>query len=259
MCRHLAWMATDGAGPASLHDLVLAAPHSLQVQAWAPRHQRFGTVNVDGYGVGWYVPDRDEPVRFRRAQPIWTDASFASLAPAVTTTAALAAVRSATQGFAASDETCCAPFTHGRWLFSHNGRVDGLVSHRDLLDDAVWEVPDVRAPVDSAVVFGVALRAWLDGAGLGEGLAHAVSTVRSRVGPAGVARLSLLATDGTALAGTTCGEALVVRRDGRGTVLASEPTDDEPGWQELPPGCLVVADPGGVRVTPLAEPTEETA
>ena len=118
MCRHLAWLGP----PRTLQDLVVDQPHSLYQQSWAPRRQRHGTVNVDGFGVGWYAPDREQPVRYRRGQPIWTDASFASLAPTVASRCVLAAVRSATPG-TAPDESAAAPFTHGRWLFSHNGRL----------------------------------------------------------------------------------------------------------------------------------------
>src|SRR4051794_41263874 len=68
--------------------------HSLFEQSWAPARQRHGTVNADGFGVGWYV-DREAPVRYRRAQPIWTDAPFASLAPPIATRRALAALPAA--------------------------------------------------------------------------------------------------------------------------------------------------------------------
>lgn len=264
MCRHLAYLAAPGARQRSLHELVLGAPYSLQRQAHAPRRQRHGTVNADGYGVGWYVPGRPEPVRFRRAQPIWSDASFASLAPTVTTSAALAAVRDATPGYAATDESCVAPFTAGRWLFSHNGRVDGLLPQRWRLSADAAGVHDVQAPVDSAVVFGFALTAWLDGAELGEGLVAALDAAIDAGDDPGAARLTLLATDGERLAGTTWGEDLVVRVDAAGAVLASEPDDDGPGWRDVPPGSLVVVDPGGVEVTPLpaaagAGHTEESA
>ena len=118
MCRHLAYLGT----PITLHDLIAAPPHSLFRQSWAPRRQRHGVVNADGFGAGWYVPDRVDPVRYRRAQPIWTDASFASLAPTIASPCILAAVRSATLGHG-QDEACVAPFLHQRWLFSHNGRI----------------------------------------------------------------------------------------------------------------------------------------
>ena len=127
MCRHLAYLGA----PRSLEALVMDPPHSLYEQSWAPRRQRHGTVNVDGFGAGWYV-DRAAPVRYRRAQPIWTDASFASLAPTISTGCAVAAVRSATAGTSA-DEAAAAPFTHDRWLFSHNGRLHDWATARKAL------------------------------------------------------------------------------------------------------------------------------
>src|SRR5918992_2859505 len=118
MCRHLAYLGR----PVTLEELVTAPPYSLVRQSWAPRMQRHGTVNADGFGVGWYAAVRPEPVRYRRAQAVWTDASFASLAPTISASCVLAAVRSATPGFG-HDESCAPPFTHGTWLYSHNGRL----------------------------------------------------------------------------------------------------------------------------------------
>ncbi|PJT50014.1 class II glutamine amidotransferase, partial [Streptomyces albidoflavus] len=72
MCRHLAYV-----GPAlPLGELVSAPEHSLFRQSWAPRHQRYGTVNADGFGLGWYAPGDPVPARYRRAGPIWADPSF---------------------------------------------------------------------------------------------------------------------------------------------------------------------------------------
>ena len=60
------------------------------------------------------------PPGYRRAVPIWADASFADLARVTRTRALLAAVRSATDG-TAQGEAAAAPFAAGPWLFSHNG------------------------------------------------------------------------------------------------------------------------------------------
>src|SRR5207302_1117196 len=62
--------------PASLRSVLIDPPHGLYRQAWAPRRQRHGTVNADGFGVGWYAPDDPDPARYRRAVPIWGDESF---------------------------------------------------------------------------------------------------------------------------------------------------------------------------------------
>ncbi|MFD8810583.1 class II glutamine amidotransferase, partial [Streptomyces sp. NPDC059627] len=69
MCRHLACL-----GPEEPLGRILVEPeHSLYRQSWAPRRQRYGTVNADGFGVGWYAPDDPQPARYRRAGPIWAE------------------------------------------------------------------------------------------------------------------------------------------------------------------------------------------
>jgi glutamine amidotransferase len=258
VCRHLAYLGT----PRSLQSLVVDPPHSLFEQSWAPARQRHGTVNADGFGVGWYVdrtavphpepplppPPGDldgVPVRYRRAQPIWTDASFASLAPTIATTCAVAAVRSATAG-TSLDESAAAPFTHGRWLFSHNGRLHDWDAARAALWNAAADVPDTRAGVDSALLFGLALAQWRAGAGLAEGLEHAARAVSDHGG----GRLTMLASDGCSVAGLVAGEPMHVSVGPGGTVVASEPLDDGP-WREIPDLSVVQVAAGGLTEHPL--------
>ncbi|MCK9893266.1 ergothioneine biosynthesis protein EgtC [Frankia sp. AgB32] len=120
MCRHLAWIGA----PRTLARLTLERPHSLLRQSWAPRQMRYGTINADGFGAGWYAPElRAAPARVRRAVPMWTDASYASMAGVIASGCVLAAVRSATVGMPV-EESATAPFTDGTRLLSHNGRVD---------------------------------------------------------------------------------------------------------------------------------------
>jgi gamma-glutamyl hercynylcysteine S-oxide hydrolase len=241
MCRHLAYLGS----PRTLEELVQGPPHSLYEQSWAPQRQRHGTVNVDGFGVGWYV-DRAAPVRYRRAQPIWTDASFASLAPTISTTCAVAAVRSATVGMSA-DEAAAAPFTHDRWLFSHNGRIDDWSTARKALLAQAADVPDTRVGVDSALLFGLALARWQAGASLADGLADTARSVLAHGG----GRLTVLAADGSALAGVVVAEPLYVHASASGTFLAAEPHDDDPGWRELADLSVVHIDGAGLTETPL--------
>jgi glutamine amidotransferase len=245
MCRHLAYV-----GPwRSVHDLVVAPPHSLHTQSWAPRRQRHGTVNVDGFGAGWYVESRPEPVRYRRAQPIWTDASFASLAPTVGSTCLLAAVRSATPG-TTPDEAAAAPYTHGRWLFSPNGALEDWSTARKVLAAEAADVADARTGVDSALLFGLAVARWQGGEGLRAGLAGAVRDVLG----CGGGRLTVLACHGNALAGVVVGEPMWLRddtRSGGGVTVASEPHDDDPAWRELADRTLVEATPAGATETLL--------
>lgn len=242
MCRHLAYLGP----PATLEKLLLAPSHSLLRQAWAPRRQRYGTVNADGFGVGWYLPDRAQPVRYRRAQPLWSDASFASLAPTIASGCLLAAVRSASPG-CGPDESCAAPFTHQRWLLSHNGRLADWPAARKAFADRTYDIPEAAAPVDSALLFGLAVIRWTAGVPLAAGLAAAVRDLQT----AGGGRLTALATDGARIAGTCVGEPMfVLSRDG-GVVVASEPYDDDSGWIELPDQTVIGVDADGVTVTPI--------
>ena len=55
MCRHLAYLGPAGSRSASSSS---SPPHGLYRQSWAPRRQRHGTVNADGFGVGWYADGR---------------------------------------------------------------------------------------------------------------------------------------------------------------------------------------------------------
>src|SRR6516165_5740142 len=110
MCRHLAYLGP----PATLRALLLDPPHGLGTQAWAPRRQWHGTMNVDGFGVGWYAEGDPVPARYRQAGPIWADPSLADLARVTRTRALLAAVRSATDG-TDRGAAAAAPYAIGRW------------------------------------------------------------------------------------------------------------------------------------------------
>ncbi|MFD1052224.1 ergothioneine biosynthesis protein EgtC, partial [Kibdelosporangium lantanae] len=58
MCRHLGYI-----GPAMpISTLVLDPEHSLLRQSWAPTDMRHGgTINADGFGVGWFTPPATDP------------------------------------------------------------------------------------------------------------------------------------------------------------------------------------------------------
>ncbi|WDZ83064.1 ergothioneine biosynthesis protein EgtC [Micromonospora cathayae] len=246
MCRHLAYLGP----PVTLRALLFDPPHSLVRQSWAPRDMRGGgTVNADGFGVGWY-PDGAAPVRYRSAQPIWSDPALPGLADATVTGAVLAAVRSATVGMPVH-AGAAAPFAEGRWLFSHNGVVRGWPDSVTELAAGlpVRDLLTLDAPTDSALLWALVrhrLRAGAPPAGA------VADTVRSVLAAAPGSRLNLLLTDGRTAVASTAGHALSVRADTDAVLLASEPYDDDPAWRPVPDGSLVEATPAGVRVTPLA-------
>ncbi|MFC4560779.1 ergothioneine biosynthesis protein EgtC [Nocardiopsis mangrovi] len=245
MCRHLAYLGA----PVGLHDLLFGPPHALHVQSYAPREQAHGTVNADGFGVGWYDPGHAAPLRYRRAMPIWGDSSFADAARVIRSGCVVAAVRDATPGFGA-DESCAQPFRGDTWLFSHNGAVadDGALADR-LTTPLPAGVLDARTPVDSAPLFAHAMRLWRKGEPLGSALAAVVREARD----CSAGRYNLLAADGERLAATASGDTFYTLRRPGGVWIASEPLDDDPAWQRVPDGHLVTADRTGTAITAIDE------
>jgi glutamine amidotransferase len=230
LCRHLAWLGA----PRTVASLVLEHPHGLLQQSYAPRRQRRGLMNADGWGVGFFADGRPEPVRWRSPRPLWAEASFASVAPILSSGAVLAAVRSATVGMPL-DERAAAPFTDGRWLLSHNGRVD-----RGVLP----ATHDAESVCDSAVL---AAHVFAQGADKVDRVVREVA----ELDPA--ATLSLLLTDGSSITAVTWGDPASYLVEPDGIVVASEPWDDDPRWVDVPDRHLIRASADGVAVTSLED------
>lgn len=233
MCRHQAWLGA----PRSVAALVLEPEHGLLRQSYQPRRQAHGLMNADGWGVGFFVPGFAEPVRWRSSRPLWSAASFASVAPVLESGAVLAAVRSATPGMPL-DETACAPFTDGHWLVSHNGVVDRA---------ALPARHDAESVCDSAVLAAHVLA---------EGAARVGATVLAVAERDPAARLSLLLADGDQVLGVSWGDPLSYLVEPDGIVVASEPWDDDDRWVDVPDRHLLHATPDGVTVEPLSAPRE---
>ena len=218
MCRHLGWLGE----PRSVSSLVLEPTYGLLVQSYAPRRQKHGLMNADGWGVGFYSPDLPDggPCRWRSAAPLWGDASFASVAPALHSGCIVAAVRSASIGMPI-EPSASAPFTDGTWLLSHNGLVD-----RAVLPTA----SNVESTVDSARLAALIFERGLDA--LGDTIVEVAAADPN-------ARLNILAANGSRMLATAWGDTLSVLRRDDGVALASEPYDDDPDWQEIPDRHLV--------------------
>ena len=226
MCRHLGWLGRETA----VSSLVLDPPQGLRVQSYAPRRQKHGLMNADGWGVGFF--DGATPRRWRSAAPLWGDVSFDSIAPALRSHCVVAAVRSATVGMPI-EASATAPFTDGQWLLSHNGVIDRHV----LPPSAAAE-----SSCDSALLAALVFERGLDA--LGQTIAD--------VGVADPnARLNILAANGSRLLATTWGDTLSILRRNDGVVLASEPYDDQPGWEDVPDRHLIEVTAEQLTMTAL--------
>lgn len=254
MCRHLAYIGPE----ISLAELLLDQPNSLYRQSWAPQDMRGGgTMNADGFGIGWYLPHRRdesdedrEPIRYRRAVPIWADETLPPLARVTRSGAVLAAVRSATAGMPVT-EPACAPFGGGRWLFSLNGRVQGWPGSVAKLAERlpVTDLLTMDAPTDSALLWALVRDRLRSGLSVGDALAEVVAEVSAA---APESRLNLLLTDGEEVAATAVTHALWVRHSDGAIAVSSERWDTEdPAWTPVPDGHLLVGSVQKLDITNL--------
>lgn len=258
MCRHFGYLGE----PVPLAALVLQPQHSLVVQAATPKDMRGGgSLNADGFGLGWFVPDSGpsgagprsaSASRYRRPVPIWQDAAFAELARYTVASAVLGAVRNATVGMPVA-EAACAPFTDGRWLFSLNGRIAGWpdsavglagqLSGRELLTmDALTDAALLWALLKTRLAASVLDPAEV----LGELVADVLAAAPG-------SRLNTLLTDGHRIYATTVTHSLWYRHTADGVLVASEAFEDDPGWVPVADSQLLRADRSGVQLHELPE------
>ncbi|MGH1563003.1 class II glutamine amidotransferase [Mumia sp. DW29H23] len=151
MCR---WLAYSGS-PVLLEDLLYRPEHSLIVQSM---HATMGaeTTNGDGFGVGWYGV-RDTPGVFRSTEPAWNDRNLRDIAGSIAASHVFAHIRAAIGS--PVQQTNCHPFRHDRWLFMHNGFIDGYAAiKRDLAFAVAPELfPHIEGTTDTEMLFYLAL------------------------------------------------------------------------------------------------------
>ncbi|MFE7800464.1 ergothioneine biosynthesis protein EgtC [Nocardia sp. NPDC057440] len=267
MCRQLGYLGPQ----VRVGDMLTLGAHSLRTQAWAPNDmRRGGTINADGFGVAWWRDGDDDSVtvsRYRNSAPIWTDPAVEEVLPQLESWAVLAAVRSATVGMPI-ERSACAPFTHGRWAFSHNGMVPDwrrtLAAVAAEFDSAAAELGgelfaptqllEAESATDSATLWVILRGLLATGAPDGEwGAAPAALSllVSAVLAHAPESRLNFLLGDGAQLWATTWHHSLSALVTDDFAILSSEPFDDDPRWQPIPDRSLVTARPGALSVDPL--------
>ena len=156
MCR---WIAYRGEAT-YLEDLVFRPANSLVDQSL--RCQKGVTrTNGDGFGIGWYG-SREEPGLFREVLPAWNDINLQALTRQIRSELFFAHVRAST-----GTETSrfnCHPFSHGRWLFMHNGQIGEYEKCRrrleSLLSDEFFD--QRQGSTDSELFFLLMLQNGLD-------------------------------------------------------------------------------------------------
>lgn len=121
MCRFLCYTGS----PMMLADLLYRPGHSLILQSYKSRERR-EPLNGDGFGVGWYQPEISQtPCVFTSLTPAWSNRNLQRLSEHVKSPCFFAHVRAASPGMQVA-EANCHPFQFGRYLWMHNGTVEGF-------------------------------------------------------------------------------------------------------------------------------------
>lgn len=255
MCRFLAYQGV----PVFLDQFVSAPCHSLVHQSIHATEAKTGT-NGDGFGLGWYG-DRPEPGLYREIRPAWSDENLLSIARQVRSSLFFAHVRAATG--TASTRANCHPFSHGRWLFMHNGQIGGYAQIKRRLEALI---PDHlygarTGTTDSEALFLIAL------ARIEAGMEPVLAMSSALADAATLMRTHQIAEPLRFAAGLSDGETIYAFRWSSDSkpptlyyceqpdhvVVASEPVDERRDcWRAVPANACVVAHRGTVRVKDMA-------
>lgn len=259
MCRMAGYVGV----PRTLDVLLYEAEHALQEQAYAPREQLHGTVNVDGTGVAWWPEGAREPLRYATTLPPWSDENLLTLAPSLRTRSMLAAVRGATPGIGGG-RAAVAPFVLSGLAIAHNGWLGGFREHvaPRLVADLPARWVGALDVLSDSLLIALHVAARHDPARpLTDTVEEAVRYVASVCDDAGQpATLNLLVADGRRLVASRAStngpsNSLYVLADGgppwnEAGLIASEPLDRGP-WQPVAEGHVVEVAPDSWRTRPL--------
>ncbi|HKR61510.1 MAG TPA: class II glutamine amidotransferase [Pyrinomonadaceae bacterium] len=154
MCRFLCYMGPE----ILLSDLLYSSKNSLILQSYKSK-ERKEPLNGDGFGVGWYTHQIGPmPCVFRSLTPAWNNQNLQRLSEHVKSSCFFAHVRAASPGMGVCEDNCH-PFQYGRYLWMHNGTIQGFWQIRRRLraslPDSLYNA--IEGTTDSEHAFAVFL------------------------------------------------------------------------------------------------------
>lgn len=259
MCRLYGLRANE---PTRVECSLVEAQNALMAQS---RGDREGLVHAHGWGVADYSDGL--PLVEKQSWASWHGEHFRKAAARVYAKIVIAHVRRATVGPPAVENTH--PFSHGAWLFAHNGTIPSFEELRMHLLDAMdpMQRDEIRGTTDSEHLFRYLLSLWQQHPerplieSLRLGLTQVLQWVRE-IGSDRQAGLNVLWTDGKSFVGSRfnrtlwllernsisvcpmCGKSHVHHEPKaryHSVEVASEPISDE-SWSEVPNGTIFSID-----------------
>ena len=275
VCRFLCYMGKE----VLLSDLLYRPANSLILQSHKAK-ERAEPLNGDGFGVGWYAPGvRPTPGVFTSLTPAWSNQDLKRLAEHVKSPCFFAHVRAASPGMRVTEENCH-PFQFGRYLWMHNGGIEGFHqikrALRQTLPDRLYHA--IGGTTDSEHAFAVFLSLlgdtdrMISASELGQTLLKTIARLEQWTAGAGVAGPSyynFAVTDGQTVAAIRyvsdqrlepislyyaagkkfecvdgVGQMAVAGAGERAVIIASERlTDRQSDWVRVAPNHLLTVTP----------------
>jgi predicted glutamine amidotransferase len=260
MCRLYAMHANE---PTRVECSLVKAQNALMEQS---KGDREGLMHGHGWGVADY-PD-GVPIIEKHIQAAFQSAHFSRKAAYVYAKTVVAHVRRATVGSASIENTH--PFTHGRWIFAHNGTVPNFVQVRDRMIEAIDPLhrTEIKGSTDSEHIFRYLLSLWMHHPEVDllktvrTGLRQVIAWSQDIDGEANVG-LNIILTDGDRMIGSRIDRTLWYlerekiytcsicrkshvhhspRADYRAVEIASEPITGNENWKAVPNHSVFSAD-----------------
>jgi glutamine amidotransferase len=246
MCRWLTY-----SGPSIYLEKLLFEPENSLINQSLHARKGRSTTNGDGFGVGWYG-ERDVPGTYHEILPAWNDRNLRNLSHQLRSTLFFAHVRASTG--TATSRANCHPFTHGKWLFMHNGQIGGYDKIRRRLD---LLIPDELYPyrigtTDSELMFFLLFRHGLerDPVAALDGAVGEILEVMSEAKITEPLRITAALSNGEriwAIRFSSDAEppSLYWSAQEDNVIILSEPLGDESrGWNSVPPGHVLIGKAG---------------
>ena len=135
MCR---WFIYFG-NKTILKNILFTEKHSIIKQSYQKKftpfldepNKRDHEINVDGFGVGWYVNKHFEPCLYTSTKTPWSDQNIIRISNYINTKKVFAHIR-AIKPFSNSvvNENNCHPFTYKNFMFMHNGDISDINDYK---------------------------------------------------------------------------------------------------------------------------------
>jgi len=154
MCRFIGYLGKE----ILLANLLFHPENSLIRQSYKSKERR-EPLNGDGFGLGWYSADGTvDPCVFKSISPAWSNSNLLNIAEHVRSGCFFAHIRAASPGMAVA-ESNCHPFQIGRYLWMHNGSIQGFKHIRRRLCNSLSEdlYDAIAGTTDSEHAFAVFL------------------------------------------------------------------------------------------------------